>query len=160
MAIASVSGIERTGLKILELRDRYAKALMPLEGNTNHVGIMYAGSLFTLGEFAGGAIHLVSMDFSKFFPIVKEVRIRFRRPATTDVTMEVTMSEQEAIRLQAEAEKIGKADYELSLQLKDENGESVAEVAGVWQIRKIPEGMEPPNEIAGRNRRSRGLHLV
>ena len=141
MAIASVPGIERTGLQVLELRDRYAKALMPLEGNTNHVGIMYAGSLFTLGEFSGGAIHLVSMDFTKFVPIVKEVHIRFRRPAMTDITMEVTMTEQEARRLEAEAEEKGKADYELKLELKDQSGETVAEVSGVWQIRKIPEGM-------------------
>jgi len=142
MAIASVPAIERTGLKVLELRDRYAKALMPLnEGTTNHVGIMYAGSLFTLGEFSGGIIHLVSMNFSKFFPIVKEVRIRFRRPARTDITMEVTMSEQEAGRLEAEAEEKGKADYELNLELKNEAGDTVAEVSGTWQIRKIPEGM-------------------
>lgn len=141
MAIASVPGIERTGLKILELRDRYAKALMPLEGNTNHVGIMYAGSLFTLGEFAGGAIHLVSLDFTRFVPIVKEVRIRFRRPAMTDVLMEVTMTEEEARRLQSEAGQNDKADYQLNLELKDQNGETVAEVAGTWQIRKMPEGM-------------------
>jgi len=142
MAIASVPGIERTGLKVLELRDRYAKALMPLnEDNTNHVGIMYAGSLFTLGEFSGGIIHLVSMDFTKFVPIVKEVHIRFRRPAMTDITMEVTMTEQEAERLQAEAEENGKADYELHLELKDQSGETVAEVNGTWQIRKMPEGM-------------------
>ena len=141
MAVASVPGIERTGLKVLELRDRYAKALMPLnEGTTNHVGIMYAGALFTLGEFSGGIIHLASINFSKFFPIVKEVRIKFRRPARTDITMEVTMSEQEAGRLEAEAEEKGKADYELNLELKDQNGETVAEVSGVWQIRKIPEG--------------------
>jgi len=140
MAIAMVPGIGRTGLKILELRDRYAKALMPLnEGNTNHVGIMYAGSLFTLGEFAGGIIHLASMNFTKFVPIVKEVHIRFRRPAITDITMEVTMTEQEARSLEAEAEEKGKADYRLTLELKDEKDETVAEVSGVWQIRKFPE---------------------
>ena len=142
MAIASVPGIERTGLQVLELRDRYAKALMPLnEANTNHVGIMYAGSLFTLGEFAGGAIHVASIDFSKYFPIVKEVSIRFRRPALTDVTMEVTMSEEQAKKLEAEADENGKADYELNLELKDQSGETVAEVSGTWQIRKLSERM-------------------
>ncbi len=141
MAIASVPGIERTGLKVLELRERYAKAMMPLEGNTNHVGIMYAGSLFTLGEFSGGIIHLASMNFNKFVPIVKEVHIRFRRPAMTDVTMEVAMTEQEARSLEGQAEEKGKADYRLNLELRDEQGETVAEVSGVWQIRKIPEGM-------------------
>jgi hypothetical protein len=102
---------------------------------------MYAGSLFTLGEFAGGAIHLVSLDFTKFVPIVKEVRIRFRRPAMTDVVMEVTMTEEEAKRLESEAEKNGKADYQLNLELKDLNGGTVAEVGGTWQIRKMSEGM-------------------
>ena len=142
MAIASVPGIERTGLQVLELRDGYAKALMPLnEGNTNHVGIMYAGSLFTLGEFSGGAIHVASIDFSKYFPIVKEVRIRFRRPALTDITVEVSMSEEQAKSLEAEAEEKGKADFELNLELKDQNDVTVAEVSGTWQIRKISEGM-------------------
>jgi acyl-coenzyme A thioesterase PaaI-like protein len=126
---------------VLELRDRYAKALMPLDGNTNHVGIMYAGSLFTLGEFAGGAIHVASIDFSRYFPIVKEVRIRFRRPALTDVTMEVTMTEEQAQTLEAETEKNGKADFELNLELKDANDVTVAEVTGTWQIRKMSEGM-------------------
>ena len=142
MAVAAVPGIERTGLKILEMRDRYAKALMPLDGNTNHVGIMYAGSLFTLGEFCGGAIHLAGIDFSKFYPIVKDVSIRFRRPAMTDVTVEVSMSEQEIQRLEAEASEKGKADFELNLELKDLSGETMAEVSGTWQIRKIPEGMD------------------
>lgn len=145
MAVSAVPGIERTGLQVLELRDRHAKVLMPLdERNTNHVGIMYAGSLFTLGEFSGGIIHLVSMDFTKYVPIVKEVHIRFRRPAMTDITMEVTMSEQEARRLGAEVEEKGKADYELALELKDQSGETVAEVRGVWQTRKIPEDMGFP----------------
>jgi hypothetical protein len=58
-------------------------------GNGNHVNTMYAGALFTLGEFAGGILHLVTFDYMKFFPIVKEVNIRFHRPALTNVVMEV-----------------------------------------------------------------------
>jgi hypothetical protein len=103
---------------------------------------MYAGSLFTVGELAGGAIHTVSVDFSRLFPIVKEVSIRYRRPAMTDVTVEVAMSEEEASRLQAEALEKGKADFALDLELQDANGEVVAIVAGIWQSRVIPEGMQ------------------
>ena len=47
---SGIEGIRRTGLKVLALQDRYVKLLMPLQGNVNHVGIMYAGSLFTIGE--------------------------------------------------------------------------------------------------------------
>lgn len=139
-----VEGIRRTGIKVLAMRDRYVKTLMPLEGNVNHVGIMYAGSLFTIGECMGGAIYGAAFDVRRFFPIVKEVTIKFRRPVVTDVTLELEMSEEEADRIQQEAEEAGKADFTLDLELKDTNGETVSLVHGVWQIRKVPEGMESP----------------
>ena len=145
LLVDAVEGIKRTGIRVLSLRDRYAKMLMPLEGNGNHVGMMYAGSLFTLGEIAGGAIHLVSFDVTRLFPIVKEVRIRFRRPATTDVTMKVELSAEEASRIQAEALEKGKADFAMKIELEDANGEVVSIVNGTWQVRAIPEGMRAPS---------------
>ena len=140
MAIAGIEGIKRTGIKVDELRERYGRMVMPLEGNAGHIGGMYAGSLFVIGEIAGGIIHLVSFDWNKFFPVVKEIKIRYRRPAMTDVILEVEMSAEEAERIQAEAEEKGKADFEMDLELKDANGEAVALVSGLWQIRKIAPG--------------------
>jgi hypothetical protein len=137
LLVGAVEAIKRTGIRVVALRDRYAKMLMPLEGNVNHVGMMYAGSLFTVGEIAGGAIHLVSFDVTRLFPIVKEVHIRFRRPARTDVTMEVGLSEEEASRIQAEALREGKADFGMKLELEDEGGEAVSIVEGTWQVRMI-----------------------
>ena len=142
--ITSIEAIHRTGIKVLEMRKRYAKMLMPLEGNVNHIGMMYAGSLFTIGEISGGVIHGASFDISKFVPIVKEVNIRYRRPAMTDVTLEVTITEEEADRIQAEAAKNGKADFPMELEIKDASGEVVSIVKGIWQIRTMPEGMESP----------------
>jgi acyl-coenzyme A thioesterase PaaI-like protein len=140
LLVDAVEGIKRTGIRVLALRDRYAKMLMPLEGNGNHVGMMYAGSLFTLGEIAGGAIHVVSFDMTRLFPLVKEIHIRFRRPAMTDVTMEVELSAQEASRIQAEALEKGKADYVLNLDLEDASDEVVAVVNGTWQVRTMSDG--------------------
>jgi acyl-coenzyme A thioesterase PaaI-like protein len=137
----AVEAIKRTGIRVVALRDRYAKMLMPLEGNVNHVGMMYAGSLFTLGEIAGGAIYAVSFDMNKLFPIVKAIKIRFRRPATTDVIMEVELSAEEAARIQAEALEKGKADYVLNLELEDASGEVVSIVEGTWQVRTISKEM-------------------
>jgi acyl-coenzyme A thioesterase PaaI-like protein len=138
LLVGAVEPIKKTGLRVVALRDRYAKLLMPLEGNVNHVGMMYAGSLFTLGEIAGGAIHMVSFDMTRLFPIVKEVKIRFRRPALTDVTMEVELRAEEASRIQTEALEKGKADYGLKLELEDAGGEVVSIVSGTWQVRAIP----------------------
>jgi acyl-coenzyme A thioesterase PaaI-like protein len=143
LIVDAVEGIKRTGIRVLALRDRYAKMLMPLEGNGNHVGMMYAGSLFTLGEIAGGAIYVVSFDTTRLFPIVKEVNIRFRRPAMTDVTMEVELSAEEASRIQAEALEKGKADYVLNLELEDADGEVVSIVEGTWQVRAMSKGKGP-----------------
>ncbi|MDD5712743.1 MAG: YiiD C-terminal domain-containing protein, partial [Smithellaceae bacterium] len=70
---SGIEGIRRTGLKVLDFREGYVKIKMPLEGNINHVGMMYAGSLFTIGEVSGGAIFAASFDYGKYFPIVKEV---------------------------------------------------------------------------------------
>ncbi len=139
-----VEAIARTGVKALECRERYVKLLMPLAGNTNHIGIMYAGSLFTLGEVPGGAIFGASFDVTKYVPIVKEVSIRFRRPAMTDVTLEVSMEKDTVDTLTKEVESKGKADFPLQLEIKDASGEVVALVSGIWQIRALPPGMASP----------------
>jgi len=141
-AISMVEGIKRTGIRIVGLRDGYAKCIMPLHDNINHVGIMYAGSLFTLGEIMGGIMWGIMFDVEKFYPIVKEITIRFTRPAATDVSLEVNFNKGDAIRIQEEAEKGGKADYTLDLDLTDAAGETVSIVHGVWQIRKTPEELK------------------
>jgi len=143
-AASGVEGIRRTGIQVIEMRERYAKVLMPLKGNVNHVGMMYAGSLFTVGEISGGIIHGASFDCSRFFPIVTEVTIRFRRPAWTDVTLEVELTREESEKIQREANDKGKANFAMDLEIKDTSGETVALVHGIWQIRKLPEGMPSP----------------
>jgi len=141
VAVNSIEGIRRTGIKVVELRERYSKVMMPLEGNINHVGTMYAGSLFTLGEFCGGIIYGVAFDVEKYYPIVKDISIRFRRPAMTDVTIEVSMNEEDVGKIQRICEENNKSDFVLDLEIKDANGEVVTFVKGTWQIRKMPEGM-------------------
>ncbi|RMD80990.1 MAG: DUF4442 domain-containing protein [Candidatus Dadabacteria bacterium] len=135
--IATVPFAERTGVEIVELRERYVKMRMPFEPNVNHVGIMYAGALFTLAELPGGAIFATTFDVTRYYPIVKEMHIRFRRPATTDVTVEVELSPEQAAEIAARAEREGKADFEWECQLRDASGEVVAVSKNVYQLRKV-----------------------
>ncbi|HSV96810.1 MAG TPA: YiiD C-terminal domain-containing protein [Spirochaetota bacterium] len=139
-----IEAIKRTGLTLLECRDNYVKLLMPLEGNVNHIGMMYAGSLFTIGEVSGGAIFGVTFDYLKYIPIVKEVTIRYRKPALSDVTLVVEMTSDRVGELQERTDRNGKADFTLDLEIKDAGDETVALVHGIWQVRKIPEGMKNP----------------
>jgi len=128
--------IAAMGIRIVEMRDRHVKVLLPLEPNINHIGTMYAGSLFTVGEFIGGAIFIASFDSTRFYPIVKAINIQYRRPATTSVTVETTLSTEEINAIQQEADAKGKADWKMDLELKDQAGEVCCLVQGVWQMRK------------------------
>lgn len=127
--------VERTGLKALILEPRHIKIMLPLEGNQGHLGTIYAGALFTVAEIPGGALFLTTFDVSKFYPILKDMYIRFRRPAATDVTVEMRMTQEEVDRITAEAGQNGKADFLLEAEVKDAGGEVVALSKGVYQLR-------------------------
>ncbi|HDP26325.1 MAG TPA: DUF4442 domain-containing protein [Deltaproteobacteria bacterium] len=133
---ATIPIAQKMGVKIVGMRDRYARIMMPLEPNINHIGTMYAGSLFTLGEFSGGVIYAASFDLTRFFPIVKEVSIRFLRLAKTDMHLELELTKEQVEQITREADEKGKADYGLDLKLMDDQGEVCAVVNGTWQLRK------------------------
>ena len=128
--------VKRMNLKAEVLEPGFVRLRVPLAGNENHIGSMYAGALFTLAEIPGGALFLTSFDASKFYPIVKEMNLRFRRPATGDIVVEARLSAEEIERLQGEAQANGKAEYVLELQLTDGSGEVVALSRGIYQLRK------------------------
>jgi thioesterase domain-containing protein len=133
---SAIGIVSQMGLKVVDMKERYVKLLMPLTKNINHIGTMYAGSLFTLGEIMGGAIFVASMDINKYFPLVKEVQIRYRRPATTDITVETSFSEDQIKNIVSVLNEKGKSDVPLELNLIDAHGEVVAIVTGRWQVRK------------------------
>lgn len=131
-----IAFVRRMNLKAEVLEPGFVRLRVPLAGNENHIGSMYAGALFTLAEIPGGALFLTSFDASKFYPIIKEMNLRFRRPATGDIVVEARLSAEEIERLQTEAQANGKAEYVLELQLTDGSGEVVALSRGIYQLRK------------------------
>ncbi len=130
--------IGKMGAEILEMTANTIKVKMPLEPNINHVGTMYAGSLFTLAEFPAGALFVQRMDTTKVWPIVAEVNIRYRRPALTDVYAHFVFEEDSFARLQEEALEKGKASFNHRQELTDESGEVVAITDARYVILKAP----------------------
>ncbi len=128
--------IKAMGIRIVDMRDRYVKVVLPLAPNINHIGTMYAGSLFTVGEYLGGPMFFASFDHTKYYPIVKTMSIQYRRPATTDVSVEASLSEEAVKSVQKEADEKGKADWKMDLEVKDESGQVCCLIQGVWQMRK------------------------
>jgi thioesterase domain-containing protein len=123
------------GIRMVELRRGYARAQVPMDGNGNHLGTMYAGTLFAIAEVLGGAIFTSSFDRTRFYPVVKDLKIRFRHPARDTVTASASMDDAQIAELDSEANAAGKAEFVLDAQLFDEAGELVAEAQGTYQIR-------------------------
>lgn len=132
-----VEFIKRIGLKVIDLERGRVKLMAPLKGNENHIGTMYAGALFTLGEVPGGALFLTSFNVSKHYPIVKEVNIRFRRPAKGDVFVEMAISDERVEEIERETDEKGKAEFILEGEITDEKGEVVALTKGLYQSRRV-----------------------
>lgn len=137
MMAKGIPFVGNTGIEVEVLEKGYTKMRMPFAPNKNHVGTMYAGALFTLAELPGGAMFVTSFDTTRFYPIVRDMSIRFRRPATTDVWVEIRVSDEFVKKVQDEAEANGKADYEWECELKDANGVVVAIAKNIYQLRKI-----------------------
>ncbi|MBV8063679.1 MAG: YiiD C-terminal domain-containing protein [Nevskia sp.] len=135
MLQTGIKFVANSGLQVVELRRGYVKCLMPFAGNGNHIGTMYAGALFTVAEIPGGALFLSSFDAGRFYPIIKELDLKFLKPAKGDVTVEFALDDIHIAALSAEAAAKGKAEFILEGQLKTADGTVVAESRGVYQIR-------------------------
>ncbi len=126
----------KTGLRTDKNDASGIRLLMPLQGNTNHIGTMYAGALFTLAEIMGGTVYRTYMKTPEVFPIVKSLNIKFLKPARSDIFAEYKMEQDIADKILKECLDKGKANYDILLELKDESGQVVSKSEGFYQIRK------------------------
>jgi acyl-coenzyme A thioesterase PaaI-like protein len=126
------------GLQVRELTRNRVVLDFPFEGNTNHVGIMYAGVLFSAAEIPPGILALVRFDPARFYPVIKEMTVSYRRPGRTGVRVVAELPEARAEQIQAEAEAMGKSEFVMELEVRDESDEVVMTSRGVYQLRAFP----------------------
>lgn len=127
--------VRRTGVRVISLENGYVLCHMPLKGNVNHIGTMYAGALFTLAEFPAGPLMLATFGMQRYIPIVTSLDLEFVKAAKTDVTLELTLPADEAQRIESEAVEQGKAEFVMRGELKDTSGEVVARSTARYQMR-------------------------
>ncbi len=117
-----VESVRRTGMERLEEGRGYAKMLMPLEPNANHVNVMYMGAFCVLTEATGVTPCMSVLDTTKYFPLIKDIAVDFHRMAASDVTAEYRLSEEEIERLLADLERKGSATYFAEVPMYDADG--------------------------------------
>lgn len=133
----SVPAMYGLGIRVAELQPGHVVGTAPMDGNANHLGSMYAGTLFGLAEMLGGALFAASFDIARFYPTVKDLKIDYVRPATTDVRAETKLDLESIEALKAELEVTGKVQFELDAELTDTTGQVVATTRGTYQIRAL-----------------------
>jgi acyl-coenzyme A thioesterase PaaI-like protein len=130
--VADFPFTERAGLELLHVERGRAVLRLPFEPNINHVGMIYAGALFTVAEIPGGVLFGSAFDVTRFYPIVGDMSIRFLKPAMTAVTVDARMTEDEIARVTGELEEHGKARYILDQEIHDEAGVLVATTSATY----------------------------
>lgn len=127
--------VRRSGARVVALEPGRVVCRMPLRGNVNHIGTMYAGALFTLAEFPGGPLILATFGMRRFIPIVTALDMQFVRAAKSDVTVELSLTAEEAERIEAETIATGKSEFEVHGELRNAAGEVVALSRATYQMR-------------------------
>jgi acyl-coenzyme A thioesterase PaaI-like protein len=123
---STIPPAHKMGVRIVEARRGYAAATVPAEGNGNHFGVVYAGVQFTVAEILGGVITLSTFHSAKYFPLVKNVDIKFVGMARSELRAEASLDDETIARVESEAAQRGKADFTLEAVVTDGDGHSVA----------------------------------
>lgn len=131
----TVPAIGRLGVVVEAIAPGAVDLRVPIEGNANHFGTMYAGAMFGLCELPGGLLPLAVLDPMKYTPIVTGVDIRFLAAARSDVRLSARMAAEELQRLGQQVDDTGRADFTLELEGVDDSGRVVVRSTAFYQLR-------------------------
>ena len=131
----AVPAIGRLGVVVEAISPGSVDLRVPIDGNANHMGTMYAGALFALAELPGGLIPLAVLEPGRYTPIVTALEIRFLAAARTDVVLSARMDPQDLRALGAQVDAEGRADFTLELVGRDADGRTVVTSTGHYQLR-------------------------
>ncbi|MGA7133457.1 MAG: YiiD C-terminal domain-containing protein [Mycobacterium sp.] len=134
---STIPTADNMGVRVVEARRGFAATTVPVQGNGNHFGVVYAGVQFTVAEILGGVIALSTFDAAKYFPLVKNVDITFVGMARSELRAQASLDDETIARVEAEAAKRGKADFTLEVVVTDADGQTVATTRGLYQLRAL-----------------------
>ncbi len=117
---------EHSGLEFIDAEDRHVRLKMPKELHSNHVGIAWAGTLFSIMEIAAAALVAFTYPDTGWVPINRSMSVDFKKPVLTDIYCDLSISEEDAAEKIKPVEERGKGDWIVDITAQDENGEICA----------------------------------
>lgn len=122
---------------------RVIEVAMPLTWwNRNWVGTQFGGSLFAMAD-PWFMIQLMERLGPDYVVWDKAGAVRFKRPGRGRVTARFEIDEAVIAQIRAQVASEGRAAPVLTVQIRDEQGEVVAEVDKTISVRPKPAGRPP-----------------
>jgi acyl-coenzyme A thioesterase PaaI-like protein len=125
-------------LEVVEVADGRGIVRLPEEGSLlNHVGSQHAGALFSAGEAASGAafVGAIAERMGDIRPLARSARIDYLKLAKGPITATGTLSEEKAALLER-LDSDGKVEFQVTVELADRDGTTVAQMAVDWHVRR------------------------
>ena len=126
------------GLEVTEVAPGRGVVVLPDRDELrNHVGSQHAGALFSAGEAASGAAFVGSFveRMSELTPLAASADIAYRKIARGPITATGTLGEDRDALLQR-LDADGTVRFEVSVELADGEGTTVAEMTVQWHVRR------------------------
>ena len=137
MIEGSIPWIKSSGLTAELLEERHVVLRVPMEGHLNHVGVVYAGSLFMLMEIAGAALFGCTYPLGTYIPVNKEMSIKFLKMGITDIICDLTISEEKAVEMIKPIDEKGRGEWVLEMDCRNTEGEVIATSVCHYYIKKM-----------------------
>ena len=129
--------VKKTGVVAEELSATKVKLRLPHDpSNLNPMGILHAGATFTLAETAAAALCLMAFGQKVMF-LGKSAEIKFKRPGKGDLLAVAQLTPVDAQRILDGAQRDGKLDAPLLVEVTDPSGDPVAQATVTMSVRRI-----------------------
>ena len=126
--------------RFLGLRADGAILTLPADPNyQNHLGTVHAGAQFALAEAASGQWLLTRFgaEAAGNLAVVRHADVKFRRPATGELTAQAEVAPDEAERFLDTLTRRGRAAIEVRVRLLDAEGSVTLEASFEWFAQRV-----------------------
>lgn len=137
MIEGTIPWVKDSGLSAEVLEERHVVLRLPKDRHLNHVGIVYAGSLFMLMEIAGASLFACTYPLGEYIPINKGMEIHFLNMGVTDVFCELSITEERAMEMIRPIDEKGKGEWVLEMDCRDAEGTLIAKAVCQYYVKKL-----------------------
>ena len=130
-----IPAVARLAIRVTELSPGSVSLSMPMAGNSNHIGTMYAAALFAIAELPAGILPWTVLPALPLVPVARTAEVAFRRPATSDVSLTARLAPDRIRELADQASRGEPADFRLHLHVVDDAGRDVMTASTLTQLR-------------------------